>query len=109
MIIFGLFILSSLVRESKDIQLCIIFLNKAYSCLSDFKGLVLLIPLFLILMLGLIILFGFQLLAYWSNSKLNNYPNEIYDVPEGTFSYVTTIINFIELIWGFSFLKECCN
>lgn len=72
LIMIGLFIISSLFTNRKDIDLCIVFINHAYEYLAVFKTLGLLIPLFLVLMLGLVALFGFQLLAFWSYSTFKH-------------------------------------
>lgn len=73
--------------------------------LSVEQGLILLIPIFILFVIGLIVLFLFQTFAIWSNSELVFHPENIYYQPEGGFAIMGTILNLLEFIWGLCFLK----
>ena len=68
MILFGLFCLSSLCFYSNDIKLCIAYIKRGMKILLMEKGLIVLIPVFILLLFGLVCLFGFQTFAIWSSS-----------------------------------------
>lgn len=67
-------------------------------------------PIFLLLTCGLLAIFIFQLLAYWSVNPMSIQPHHPYHRPDATpFSIVLTVLNFVWLYWGFSFLNEASN
>ena len=61
--------------------------------------------IFIVLLVGLTGLCTFQILSYWSASKMVFYPNSVYDRPQSTFATVMTTLCAIEFIWGLCFLK----
>lgn len=85
------------------------YLQQASNCFWEFPAIAGLSFLFVILLLGLTALIGFQILAYWSHSELKFEPNSVYTYPVGRFAVFMTVLNFVEFIWGLSFLKEACK
>lgn len=64
---------------------------------------------FIVLLIGLTALCGFQELAFWSNTDMIFEPNSVYVRPEGGLAVFMTVLNVFEFIWGLSFLKEACK
>lgn len=67
-LIFGIMLLSSVCFKSTDLNLCGEYLEKGVRVLNKEKVLLLMVPIFIALTAGLIVLCCFQLLSYWSNS-----------------------------------------
>lgn len=109
LILFGIFLLVAAIRRRNDLKLCAEYVDNAMKTLTDEPVLLLLIPVFLVLMVGLIALCGFQIFAYWSNSELFFHQEHIYYEPRGKFVEILKILAVIELVWGFFFLKEACT
>lgn len=63
------------------------------------------VPIFIALTAGLIVLCCFQLLAYWSNSELVFSRKDIYYSPQGTFATLMQLLDLVEFLWGLCFLK----
>jgi hypothetical protein len=88
---------------SNELRLQGIFLDYACRFLHDASGTFAYIPLFLLLTAGLIALFVFQHLAFSSKgTKNSNY----WDFSNPGF---LGILNIIEFIWGFQFLRDACT
>lgn len=85
--------------------MCISYIQKGNSVLGVEQGLFLLIPVYLVFLLGLLCLFGFQTFAIWSKSDMIFHESSVYYQPEGTFAFVGIALNLVELIWGLCFLK----
>jgi Plasma-membrane choline transporter len=102
-------LLYSSIWRQKDIKLTIDFLQEGSQCFWEFPSLGLISFVFVVLLLGLTALCGFQVLAYWSSSNMQLNPNSVYYRPNGGFAVFMTVLNIIEFIWGLSFLKEACN
>jgi hypothetical protein len=105
----GVLLLYASIWRQKDIKISIIYLQQASKCFWEFPSLAGLSFLFVLLLIGLTALVGFQTLAYWSNSDLEFEPNSVYTYPVGKFAVFMTVLNFVEFIWGLSFLKESCK
>ena len=91
----GVLLLYAAIFRQKDINISILFLKKAGECFWDQPSLILLSFLFIILLFGLIVLCGFQTLAYWSHSEMSLPADSIYYRPSGTFAVVMTILSAI--------------
>jgi hypothetical protein len=105
MALFGVLCVWQLFYHSKDIQLCITYLTRGNEILLGEQALLLLIPLFQVLLVGVVGLFIFQLFAYWSSSSLSFHPSHVYYIPDGTLATLSTAINLLWLIWTLCFLK----
>ena len=68
MLFIGLLLLYAVFFKNKDINVSIVFLGKASTCFWKQPSLILLSFLFVLMLSGLIVLCGFQTLAYWSHS-----------------------------------------
>ena len=101
----GVLLLYASIWRQKDIKLSIDFLQEASQCFWEFPLLSLLSFVFVLLLLGLTVLCGFQVLAYWSSSNMQFSQGSVYEHPFGTFAIFMTVLNLIEFIWGLSFLK----
>jgi hypothetical protein len=105
----GVLLLYSSIWRQKDIKLTIDFLTEGSQCFWEFPSLGLISFVFVVLLLGLTALCGFQVLAYWSSSDMQLNQSSVYYRPNGGFAVLMTVLNVIEFIWGLSFLKEACN
>lgn len=108
-IFIGLLLLYASIWRQRDIRISIEYLEKASVCFWEFPELAGVSLVFIIMLIGLAALCGFQELAFWSNSDMKFEPNSVYVRPEGGFAVFMTVLNIIEFIWGLSFLKEACN
>jgi hypothetical protein len=80
--------------------MCGIFLKHACLFLRTKWQLVLAIPLFMLLFFGVLSLFVFQLLAYWSASDLVFQPKDVYLSPPNNGAVLWAVLNFIQFVWG---------
>lgn len=102
MVIFGLIVafigallLYASIWRQKDIKISIIYLQQASKCFWEFPALGGLSLVFVLLLIGLTALIGFQTLAYWSHSDIKFEPNSVYTYPVGGFAIFMTVLNFI--------------
>ena len=65
--------------------------------------------MFIVFLVGLTALITFQILAFWSASKMVFDPNYVYYRPQSSFATAMTALCAIEFIWGLCFLKEACK
>ena len=91
----GVLLLYASIWRQKDIKISILYLLQASKCLWEFPALAGLSFLFVILLLGLIALIGFQVLAYWSHSELKFDSKSVYTSPVNSFAVFMTVLNFI--------------
>jgi hypothetical protein len=101
----GVLLLYASIWRQKDIKISILYLQQASKCFLEFPALAGLSFLFVLLLIGLTALVGFQTLAYWSHSDLKFDPSSVYIYPASGFAIFMTVLNFIEFVWGLSFLK----
>lgn len=88
---------------SNELRLQGIFLDYARTFLHDCTGTFAYIPLFLVLMAAFVALIVFQHLAFSSKNNKNN------DYWDFTNPGVLGILNILEFIWGFQFLRDACT
>ena len=91
----GFLLLYASIWRQKDIKITILYLLQASKCFWEFPALAGLSFLFIILLIGLTALIGFQTLAYWSHSELKFDPKSVYTSPVNGFAIFMTILNFI--------------
>ena len=64
----GLLLIYASIWRQKDIKISIVYLQQASKCFWEFPALAGLSFIFLLCLIGLVALIGFQVLAYWSYS-----------------------------------------
>jgi hypothetical protein len=101
----GVLLLYSAIWRQKDIRISIGYLQQASGCFWEFPALAGVSFIFVVFLIGLTVLCGFQTLAFWSHSDMQFDQNSVYVHPYGAFAVFMTILNFIEFLWGLSFLK----
>lgn len=94
MVVGALLIYSSIFRQ-KDIRISIVYLQQATNCYRDFWTLVAASFVFVVLLVGLVALIGFQTLGVWSNAELHFEPNSVYTYPTSGMAVFLTVLNFL--------------
>jgi len=87
---------------SAQLRLQGIFLEYARRFLHDWMAVYAYIPLFMLFLAGLIALFMFQHLAFSSKGVSNS------DLWDFSNPGVLGVLNIIEFIWAFQFLRDAC-
>lgn len=106
LVFLGVVLASSLFLCMKELRIWGIFLKYSGKFISSNLRILMVMPIFLLLTMGLMALFLFQLLAYWSPNTMVMQPNHPYHRPESTsYTVMLTVLNFVWLYWGFSFLN----
>lgn len=107
LILFGIIFFVTLFLYQRRIKITGIFLSYASKFLAQKPINFIFIPIFIILLLGLIVLCLFQYLAFSSNAEPKTTDGDIY--LQLTRNTVLTILTVIEFIWGIQFLKDSCT
>jgi hypothetical protein len=104
---FGVIFFAMLFAYKRRIKTTGIFLAYSAKFLGDRWVNFLFIPVFIVMLLGLLALCLFQYLAYSSQANPLPVQGDIY--LQLTQNIPLTILTIIELIWGSQFLKDSCN
>ena len=110
LIVLVVLIIISALRNCISIRLHAIFLKAGSQVVSWRKSVLFFIPLFLICLIILVAMVSFEFVGFWSNGRKIFLPKEfIYMQTHGfQFSTGVAVLLVIQLIWGFSFIKESC-
>ena len=109
LLFIGLFLLWGIIWKRKEVKTSIFYLREASKLFWEMPQLILLSLVFLIFLIVLTALCGFQVLACWSKSDIIFEKDSTYYRLNGSFAIFMTILNIVEFMWGLCFLKEACN
>jgi hypothetical protein len=104
-IFLGVILIASLFLYGRELRICGLFLKYAGQFIASSPRILFVVPTFIFLNACLLALCLFQLLSYWSSGLMVFDEHTPYYRSVSSFSFLMTIINFIGLYWGFSFLN----
>ena len=108
-LLVAVILLVGMCCHRSEITLSVQYISEAANILWESPSLIIMSIVFILLLAGLTGLCIFQVLAYWSASKMVFYPTHVYYRPQSTFATIMTTLCVIEFIWGLCFLKETCK
>lgn len=107
LIVFGVIFFAMLCIYKRRIKITGVFLHYAAKFLGKHPINFVYIPIFILLLAGLIVLCLFQYLAFSSQAEPEAKDSDIY--LQLSRNPVLTILTIIEFIWGTQFLKDSCT
>lgn len=107
LLIFGVIFFITMFLYKRRIKITGVFLSYAARFLAQKPVNFIFIPIFILLILGLIVLCLFQYLAFSSNADPKAREGDIY--LQLTQNPILTVLTIIEFIWGIQFLKDSCK
>jgi hypothetical protein len=108
-IVLGLIFLPAFFFSKSQLRINAIFLNQASIMLGQQPLLFAYIPLFFILVFGLINLTLFEFFSFWSIPNPQFRPDRVFNTVSGKGFVFLTVLVMVQLYWGLCFLRELCN
>lgn len=100
-----LVIIAVICRNSKNNEICGVFLEGSTKMLGSRVATFLYIPLFLTLLVGFSFLCLHIYRAIWTSAGLERQEDHLFLQPKSTGSVILSVLLIIFIIWGLSFLK----